>query len=132
MKSKIGLALALALFALGINQANAAAIYLSCSGGNKSETNYFDLQVDMASGEIIGPSSILGKFSVGPSKITETCSVETMSVKCSIKGGFYKFSEISLSRLSGHLNILMGIPNKDDDAAAIYNYDCKLIPKKLF
>jgi hypothetical protein len=133
MKSKIGLALALALFALGINQANAAMIYFSCVGGNQSTTpSYFDLQVDPASGNIIGSNIFLRRISTADDKPpVTTCSISATSANCSTKGGLYKFSNISLSRISGHLSMVTGVPTKDD-GAEFSEFDCKLASKKLF
>jgi hypothetical protein len=51
MKNKINLAFALTLFALGINQADAATVYFSCSGGG----DFFDLEVDTVTGWMVGP-----------------------------------------------------------------------------
>lgn len=141
MKSKIGLALALALFAPGINQANAAMVYFSCVGDEKSqvfadERIHLDLIFDTQSKFLNGPSGYLGGLDMGDKKVTSwTCKANDERISCTVLGGWFRYSSYTLSRISGHLSVRKGVPLSEDpkgDKSITGEYDCKLAPKKLF
>ena len=141
MKSKISLALALALFALGINQANAAMVYFSCVGDEKSqvfadERIHLDLIFDTQSKFLNGPRGYLGGLESGDDKVTSwTCEANDDHISCNILGGWFRYSNYTLSRISGHLKVSKGAPLSVDpkgDKSITGEYDCKLAPKKLF
>ncbi len=131
MKSKIGLALALALLVLGINQANAAMIYFNCTYNSSN----FDLQVNTTTGSIVGAEAII--HSDDPpwmdhenEKFTKACKISSLEFSCKEfdKTG-REISLLSLSRVSGRLTFRNRI---SDNPFSPIPYDCKLIPKKLF
>ena len=135
MRSKIilavvflGLALALALFALGINQANAAMIYFNCveRGSN------FDLQVNTVTGYIVGADTIDHERDpawINGEPFSRTCKIGLLEFSCKQfdKTG-REVSFLSLSRVSGRLSITDTIEPKMFGPMV---YGCKLTPKKF-